>query len=110
MSEINNNNEVTTPEIQQPEIDNKDSGYTSDNEYVKIGGDSVNPESPYVTSRETAENSGYIEKDGNEVIDSEKVKEELALPDNNPAEYAHEMPHISDDTHDLYKSDVAPNF
>jgi len=76
-------------------------------EYLKIGGDSVNPESPYVISRETAENSGYVEEDGNEVIDSEKVKEELALPDSNPAEYVHEMPHISEETHDLYTSNVA---
>jgi len=83
---------------------------TGNSEYLKIGGDEVNPERPYVTTRETAEDSGYIEKDGNEVIDSDKVKEELALPDKNPAEYAHEMPHISEDTHDLYKSDVTPNF
>jgi len=104
-AEIENQAEVKDENTAEIEEETK-----SDSEYIKIGGDSVNPESPYVTDRQTAEDSGYIEKDGNEVVDSEKVKEELALPDGNPAEYAHEMPHISDDTHDLYKSDVAPNF
>jgi len=98
------NNNVNTDDISE-DVNNKNQ---AENEYLKIGGDSVNPESPYVTDRQTAEDSGYIEKDGNEVVDSEKAKEELALPDDNPAEYAHEMPHISEETHDLYKSDVAP--
>ena len=88
--------------------ENSDDGTHKEDEYLKIGGDGVNPESPYVTTREAAEKRGYIEEGGNEVVDPEKVKEELALPDANPAEYAHEMPHISEDTHDLYVSDVAP--
>ena len=75
-------------------------------EYVKIGSESVNPESPYVIKRETAEDSGYIE--GNNVIDSDKAKEELALPNSNSADTVHDMDHISEDTHDLYVSDVAP--
>ena len=102
-AEVENQSEITEENTPEIEGDN-----TSDSEYVKIGGDTVNPESPYVTDRQTAEESGYIEKDGNDVIDSVKVQEELALPDENPAEYAHEMPHISEETHDLYVSDVAP--
>ena len=91
--------ENSDTEMEQPEE-------TPNSEYIKIGGDSVNLESPYVTERETAEDAGYIEGDG--VIDSEKAKEELALPDSNPAGTVHEMPHISENTHDLYVSDVAP--
>jgi len=76
-----------------------------DSEFIKIGGESVNPESPYVIDRETSEVAGYTE--GDEVIDSELAQEELALPDSNPADHVHDMSHISEDTHDLYVSDVA---
>jgi hypothetical protein len=61
-----------------------------------------------VTERSRSEEAGYT-KD-NEVIDSDRAKEELALPEENPADTVHDMPHISEDTHDLYTSDVAPNF
>ena len=110
-SRFENADELKNDKTDEPESRFEDADESEDeeqNDYIKIGGDTVNPESPYVTTRETAENSGYIE--GDKVIDSEKAQEELALPDSNPADTVHDMEHISGKTHDLYVSDVAPNF
>ena len=90
------------------DIDEEVQRLVNEKNYIKIGNKSVNKNSPYVMSEQYAIEESIVDESASNVNDVEKFKNEMAVPLSNEGKVVHKMENISNQTHDIFVSKVAP--